>query len=221
MSSGITLGDGITSGADGLEDEEEQHADARRNEKDPSSDALDEGGGGDSPRKVPNLENTVDKELGRRIGDTDSLEHLVEVVGDEAISRPLGKPSESDDNRQTFTVTGGVYQGHPADGGSDCPVEIDGGLDFFVLEPNERVVLVSIGVVISQDMESLGVPTLAHQPTRRFWPKPKETKLENRWKSLKSGWDPPRPGRVDLEGTEGTPSGNDGTGVPEGVVEGS
>ena len=41
MSGGLTPIDGVTSGADGLEDEEDQHPNARGDEKDPSSDAFD------------------------------------------------------------------------------------------------------------------------------------------------------------------------------------
>lgn len=108
------------------------------------------------------MEDTVDKELDGWIGNTDCLEHCVEVVGYETISRPLGEPSESDDDRQTLAVTRCLDQGHPADSGSNSPVEIDGGLYLFVLELNKRVLLITISVIVSQDMESFGVPALAH-----------------------------------------------------------
>ena len=65
-------------------------------------------------------------------------------------------------------------------------------------------------------MESVDIPALAHQPTRRFWAETEETKLEDGWRVLESRW---HPRRVDLEGAEGTPSSYNGTGVPEGVVE--
>jgi hypothetical protein len=100
-------------------------------------------------------------------------------------------------------------------------VEIDGGLDFFVLVLNERILFITIGVIVSQDMESLGIPALANQPTRGFGAEPEETKLEDGGDTLEGGWNPPGPRGVELESTEGTPSGNDSTGVPEGVVEGS
>lgn len=108
VSGGVTLGDGITSRANGLEDEEKQHASAGGNEEDPSSDTFDECGGGNGPRQIPNLEDTVDEELDCWVGNSDCLEHLVEVVGDEAVPRPLGEPSNSNNNRQTLAVAGGV-----------------------------------------------------------------------------------------------------------------
>ena len=76
-------------------------------------------------------------------------------------------------------------------------------------------------MITGQDEERFGIPALACQPTRRFWAEAEESKLEDGWKALNSRWDPPRSRGVDFEGTEGTLSGNDGTGVPEGIVEGS
>ena len=161
VSSRSALGDSVTGGADSLEGEEEQHANARGDKKDPSPNTFDERGGSDSPCKIPNLEDTVDEELGSCIGDTNGLEYFVEVVGDETISGPLREPSDSDDNRQAFAVTGGLDQGHPTNGGTNSPVEIDGGPDFFVLVLNERILLIAISVIVGQGVESLGIPALA------------------------------------------------------------
>jgi len=103
-------------------------------------------------------------------------------------------------------------------GGCDAPVEIDCGLDFFVLVSNEGTLLVAIGVVIGQDAESLGVPALANEPTGGFGAQP-EDELEDGGDSLNGGWNPPRPRGIDLGSPEGTPSDGDRTRVPEGVVE--
>lgn len=70
-------------------------------------------------------------------------------------------------------------------------------------------------------MESIGVPALAHQPTRRFWAEPEKTELEDGRDTLEGGWDPPSPRGIDLERAKSTPCSNNGTGVPEGVVKGS
>lgn len=220
MGGGLAPGDGVTGGADSLEGEEEQHPSARTEEEDPSSDAFDERGGGDSPCQVPNLEDAVDEELGSRTGNTDGFEHFVEVVGDEAVSGPLREPSESDDDRQTLTVTGGLDQGHPTNGSSDSLIEIDGGLDFFELVLDERILFITVGMIVSQDVESLGIPPLANEPTRRFGAEPEETELEDGGHTLEGGWSPPSPRGVELESTEGAPGGDNSTGVPERVVEG-
>jgi len=53
-------------------------------------------------------------------------------------------------------------------GGCDAPVEIDCGLDFFVLVSNEGILFVTIGMVIGQDAEGFGVPALANEPTGGF-----------------------------------------------------
>ena len=166
------------------------------------------------------MEDAVDKELNRRIGDANGVEYFGEVVGDEAISGPLGEPSESEDNRQTLTVTRGLNQGRPTNGSSNGPVEIDGGLDFFVFELNETILFVSIGVVVGQDLKSFIIPALANIPTRGFGAEPKESKLKDGGDTLEGGRNSPRPRGVDFERAEGTPSGNNSTGVPEGVVKG-
>jgi len=53
-------------------------------------------------------------------------------------------------------------------GGCDAPVEIDCGLDFFVLVSNKGILFVTVGVVIGQDAEGFGVPALANEPTGGF-----------------------------------------------------
>jgi len=146
---GCAPGDGVTGGADSLEGEKEQHPSARTEEENPSPDAFDERGGGDGPRQIPNLEDTVDEELCSRTGDANGLEHFVEIVGDETVSGPLRKPSESDNDCQTLTVTGGLDQGHPTNGGSDSLVEIDGGFDFLELVLDEWIPFIAVGVVVS------------------------------------------------------------------------
>ena len=40
----------------------------------------------------------------------------------------------------------------------------DDGLDFFVLVPNEGIPLITIGVGVSQHLDSLGVPALTLEP---------------------------------------------------------
>ena len=76
-------------------------------------------------------------------------------------------------------------------------------------------------MVVGQETESIGIPALADQPAGRFGAEPEETELEDGGNTLEGGWNPPRPGGVDLEGTERAPSGNDRACVPQGVVEGT
>ena len=122
MSGGFVPGDRVTSRTDGLEDEEKQHADARGHKKDPPPDAFNERSGTNSPSEAPDLEDTIDEELDGRVGNSNGLEHFIEVVRDETIAGPLGEPTEGDDYRQTFTVPRGLDQGHPTNGRSDSRV---------------------------------------------------------------------------------------------------
>ncbi len=55
--------EGELGGADGLQDEEDKHANRRSHEKDSTTDAIDERRGEECPSQVPDLEYTVDEEL--------------------------------------------------------------------------------------------------------------------------------------------------------------
>jgi len=63
-------------------------------------------------------------------------------------------------------------------------LERNGLLDLSVLELNERVLLVSIGVVGSKNLQgSLGL-VLRHEPSRRLGDQPKGSNLDNGGKCL-------------------------------------
>ena len=56
--------------------------------------------------------------------------------------------------------------------------------------------------------------------SRRFREEPDKEDLEDRWETLEERGQAPRPGAVNAERAEGTPSGNDGTREPERVEDG-
>jgi hypothetical protein len=66
-----------------------------------------------------------------------------------------------------------------ADVGSDGAVKLDLRLDFLVLVLHEGVVLVTVGVVVREGLERLGLTTLGHEPTRRLGHEPDEEHLQN------------------------------------------
>ena len=86
--------DGVSGRADGLHDEEDKHADVGGDEEGSSADTVAEETSDDSHEEVEELEDTVDQVLDGDVGDADGVEHLVEVVGDETVTRPLRELGE-------------------------------------------------------------------------------------------------------------------------------
>jgi len=56
-----------------LEDEEDEHANDRAQEKDPATNLVHQEGSEKRPEEIPDLEDAVDKELDGGIGDTNSV----------------------------------------------------------------------------------------------------------------------------------------------------
>jgi len=198
---------GVDSRAGGDEDEEEEHADGGGEEESAATDLVDEGSGGKSPSQVPDLEDTVDEELDGGVEDTDGLEDTGEVVRDDTVAGPLGEEGESDDDTHALEVAGGLEEGGPSNLLSDGAVELDGSLDFLVLVLDERILLIAVGVVVGEDLESLGVAVLADQPTRGLGSEPDKGDLDDGGETLESRGNTPAPGVLEPEGTEGSPRG--------------
>ena len=59
---------------------------------------------------VVNLENTVDKQLLSLASDSDTVEDLGKVVGDETVTGPLGEKGEGDDNPHSLEIALGLEQ---------------------------------------------------------------------------------------------------------------
>jgi hypothetical protein len=86
--------------------EEGDHADRRDDEQEPAAGTVNDERGGDGPGQVPDLEDTVDEQLGGRVRDADGVEDLVEVVRDETVAGPLREEGDGDDEAHALEVTG-------------------------------------------------------------------------------------------------------------------
>ena len=60
-----------------------------------------------------------DEQLDGSVGDTNGLEHSVEVVRDKTVTGPLGEEGDGNDDDHTSPVTLGLVEGSPANVGSD------------------------------------------------------------------------------------------------------
>jgi len=89
------------------------------------------------------------------------------------------------------------------------------------LELNNLILVVTVGVALCQDAESLLRLATRDEETRGLINNPHEDELKDGRESLDEGRHTPRPLGLDVEGTECEPCGNNGSDVPEGVVDGS
>ena len=177
--------------ADGLQGEEHQHEGRRGDEEEATAKALSKVGGAQSPAQVPDLEDTVDEELDRLVGNTDGVEDAVEIVRDQAVSRPLREEGDGDDNPHASAVSGGGEEGLPADGVGNFAVAVDHGLDFLIFKLDKRIIVIAVCMVVGQGLQRLFIASLAHEPTRRLGAEPDQANLDDGGESLKSGGDTP------------------------------
>lgn len=191
ISSRVILVLGVDSTAHGLHDEEEEHANGGGDEEKTTTDLVNKGGGDESPSQVPDLKDTVDEELVSAVGNTDSFQNCVEVVRDETIAGPLGEESDGNDDAHTLAVSGGGKQGLPANLLGHRLVEVDGVLDLFIFVLDQRILVVSVGVIVGEGLQGLLVATLADEPTWGLGGEPDEAYLDDRGEGLESRGDAP------------------------------
>ena len=60
-------------GADGLDGEEDEHADGRPQEECSPADSVDKQASAERPELIPDLQDAVDEQLRRRVGDADGV----------------------------------------------------------------------------------------------------------------------------------------------------
>lgn len=101
-------------------------------------------GGKDGPEQVPDLKNTVNEQLGRRVGNADVFKNALQVIRDQTVTRPLTEESDGNDNAHTLPVSFCGNQGLPANVGGNGAVELDGALDFFKFIQYKRVLIISL-----------------------------------------------------------------------------
>lgn len=216
-SSGV-VGGLTTFGADRPCDEADQHTTGGGKEERATSEAVNHESHSTSDKHVPDLQATVDQVLINLIGDTDLLENERDVVRDERVTGPLGEETSAQADEHPVSVTlGGEKNGDVLL--VEFPFKSEGLLDFDEFVADEVVIEVAVGVVLGKDGESLLVAVDGDQPTWGFWDEPDEADHDKSWGGLKDGWSSPGPFRLNLESSESSPGGNDGTEIPGGVVD--
>lgn len=121
--------------ANGLGGPENDHADSAGQEQRTTTNALDEETSCNCDRKIPDLQNTVNEELSRRVRDANRVEDLVKVVGNKTVARPLREESNGNNDSDTPAVTWSREERLPANVSSDSAIEVKSCLNLlkFVL----------------------------------------------------------------------------------------
>ena len=73
MSGGVRPIGSKPRGTDGLDGEEDEHADSRPEEECSPADAVDEQASAERPELIPDLQDAVDEQLRRGVGDADRV----------------------------------------------------------------------------------------------------------------------------------------------------
>ncbi|KAI6758530.1 hypothetical protein HG530_010770 [Fusarium avenaceum] len=114
------------------------------------------------------LHACIDAKLSFRLGNTDVVHDLLEVVRDKTVATPLTEETEGSDETDPLAVALCPEEVSPA-GLSDLLVESNGCLDFAELELDEFILGVVLGVVVSQDLQGFVMSVLAQEPTGTLW----------------------------------------------------
>jgi hypothetical protein len=206
--------------ADGSGHETQKHTASGREEERATTDAVTEQGAGDGDDQGEDLVAAVKTETSLRAGDTGGCVDLVGVVREESVAGPLREETERDDEHESVPVALGLEEVGERRGLLGEELKADGLLDLFVLELNQRIVDVAVGVVFSEHLQRIFSPLLGEQPTWRLGDPEDEHELDDGGKGLDESRDSPRPIVVHVLCAERDPRANQRTNVPETVVDG-
>jgi hypothetical protein len=118
--------------------------------------------------------------------DTSTFVNDVHVVGENSVTRVLRDDTKGDNDSKTPHVTPGLEEVNVASRLGSA-VGLDCLLDLAVLELNCGVVLVTTGMVLGQDTESLLRSVLVDKETRRLRNPPDTAKLDDGRDGLDEG----------------------------------
>jgi len=147
-------------GADGPANEDNQHTSGSQKEERTTSNSIAKHGEGTRNDQAENGETTVDAKLGVRVCDPNAVVDVGGVIAGKTVTRPLGEESKRGNEQEPVTVASCLEEVEVAAGFLVHEFEAKSLLDLSVLELDSRMVDVAIGVVFSENMESLVGPIL-------------------------------------------------------------
>ena len=215
----LVCGLAVLRAGDGRCHEAQKHTSGGGEEERTATDAVTQHGARNGDDQGEDLVATVKTETSLGASDTSCLVDFVGVVGEESVAGPLREETERDDEHESVPVALGLEEVEVGGTLLGIELEADGLLDLLVLELHQRVVDVAVGVVLSENLQGLLGPLLGEQPTRRLGDKPDGGQLNDGRCSLSKSGNAPAPVTVDALGTKSQPGANDGTNVPQAIVD--
>jgi hypothetical protein len=220
LTSSLALGSLLLRRSDSPDDEGNAHGCGGRDEEWATTNAINEQSAGDGDDERQDGKTTVDTKLGVGVCDTNGVVDIGGVVGNETVARPLGEETKRCEEHKPVPVALGLEEVKVGRGLLVLELEAEGLLDLSVFELNCSVVGIAVGVVLGKDVKGFLVPLLGDQPTWGLGDKPDSGQLDDGRSGLGKGGNTPAPIAVNALGTESQPGANDGTNVPQAVVDG-
>jgi len=206
--------------SDGGADQEDKHTTSGGEEELAPTNTVDQQGAGDGDKQRQNLVTSVQSKLLGLASDTCTFVDDTCVVADDGVAGPLREETKGDDEHETLAVTGGLDEVHVRGALLVQEFNADSLLHLSILEHDSGVAVVVVGMVVGKHAERLVVPVLGQQPTWGFRDPPDEGELDDGEDTLDQGWDSPGPGAGDVLSAESQPTTDQGTKIPQAVVDG-
>lgn len=202
------------------DDEAHAHGCGGGDEKRSATHAVTEKCARDGDYEGKDGKTTIDTKLSVTVGYANRVVDIGGIVRGKTVARPLGEETQRREEHKPVPVALGLEEVEVGRGLLVLELESEGLLDLGILELHSRVVDVAVGVVLPEHLKGFLIPLLRDQPTWGLWDEPNEGKLNDGRSSLSKGWNSPAPVAVNSLGTESQPGANNGTNVPQAVVNG-
>jgi hypothetical protein len=201
-------------------DEGNAHGCGSRDEERATTNAINKQSAGNRDDEREDIKTTVDTKLGVRVRDTNGVVDIGGVIGDKPVTGPLGEETKRCEKHKPVPIALGLEKVKVTGSLLVLELEAEGLFDLSEFELNRSVVGITVGVVLGEDRKGFLVPLFGDQPTWRLGDEPDSSQLDEGRRGLGKSGNAPAPIAIDALGTESQPSANDGTNVPQAVVDG-
>lgn len=193
------------SAENGPDEEGKEHANSRDEQNRATSETINVEGDEEVDEQRHGLGTAVDAQLVHGGSDADTVKNELEVVGDNTVAGPLTEDSEGNNEHETTAVTASSEEVHPLGVGVGLLVHGHGSANLVVLNLDDLVIDITLGVVLGEHVESILVAVLGNHETRALRNPPDDAEDDNGAPALEKRGSSPCPVAGDLEGAECDP----------------
>jgi hypothetical protein len=152
---------------DGEDVEYDKGPDCRDEVNGPPTKLVDEEGEEEVLAERQRLHAAVDTELSLGIRHPNTIHDVLQIVRDQPVAAPLREEADGSDDADPLAVAFGFEEIGPTRLAA-LFVELNGGLDFGVLELHEFVVLIAFAVPVRKDVQGFFVAVFVAEPAWGF-----------------------------------------------------